>query len=125
MSGKIDILNCGAGHSEVKIDVSDPIALARSERIIQDMLRRGYVLFITGPDNALVRVERFDPTKHVYIIGEGPLYAGESNPAAEVPREYPSAAEPVKRGPGRPKKTTREVPIGEAHVTAIARTAGG
>lgn len=135
MKGKIDILNCAKGHAEVHVDAADPISLARSARIIEDMLRRGYVLFINGADGALIRVEKFDAEKKVYIIGDGPLYAGEV-PAAEPERRNPLCGEvkaPIthppgqapRRGPGRPKKGTREVPMEKAHATAIPRTAGG
>ena len=118
--GKIDILNCSKGHAEVHIDAADPIALARSARIIEDMLRRGYALFIAGADGALIRVEKFNPETKCYIIGVGPLYAGEVPPAQE-PGEV--AKPPGKRDYRRQK--TREVPIAAAHTTAIPRTAGG
>lgn len=116
--GQIDILNCAKGHAEVHIDTADPVSLARSSRIIEDMLRRGYALFVSGDDDALIRVEKFDAAKGVYVIGDGPLYAGETPPAKEI-------AEPPKpKGkPGRPK--SREVPVAAVHTTAIPRTAGG
>lgn len=117
--GQIDILNCGEGHAEVHVDNSDPINLARSARIIGDMLRRGYALFIAGQDGALIRVEKFDAEKNVYIIGDGPLYAGET---PEVEPESPN--------PNRPKrayktKGSRAVPVEKVHTTAVPRTAGG
>ncbi len=127
MKGQIDILNCGTGHSEVKVDTSDPIALARSERIIQDMLRRGYVLFITGKDNELIRVEKFNAENHTYIIGDlgEPPRISEPEPERRNPLCGEVVPSPGKPARGRPKKGTKEIPIGDAHVTAIARTAGG
>lgn len=124
MKGKIDILNCGEGHAEVHIDDSDPISLARSARIIEDMLRRGYALFIAGADGALIRVEAFNPQTKCYIIGDGPLYAGEvpEAPSQRAPVTHPPGEAPRR---GRPKKASREVPISAAATTAIPRTAGG
>lgn len=103
----IDILNCGHGHMEVRFNEKDPLELERAKRIIGDMLRRGYVLFVEGADKALIRVERFDAEKGVYIIADGPLYAGEDE--GVWPDEPAPAATAEKRKPGRPKKGTREV----------------
>lgn len=119
----IDILNCGAGHAEISFATGDPIELERGKRIIEDMLRRGYVLFIEGDDKALIRVVEFNAAKGTYIIADGPLYAGDQpDPQApELPATSDAATSP-KRGRGRPR---REVAIGSVKTTAIARSAGG
>jgi hypothetical protein len=124
----IDILNCGTGHTEVRIDQSNPIEIERAKRIITDMLRRGYVLFVEGPDHALTRVERFDPEKGVYIIadlGEPEIHllppgveGAPLSPAAPEPQPMPTG---LKRSRGR----KAEVPMTSTRATAIARTAGG
>lgn len=69
-AGTLDILNCGAGHLELKLTDKDPIEIERAKRIIQDMLKRGYALFIHGKDKALIRVKKFDPKKLVYVIAD-------------------------------------------------------
>jgi len=75
MTPGLDILNTGRGHAEVTFDHQDPIELERGKRIIEDMLRRGYLLFIQGDDGAVVRVESFDGERGRYIIGDCALYA--------------------------------------------------
>lgn len=126
MKGQIDILSCNDGHAEIHVNASDPISLTRAERIIQDMLRRGYALFVTGADGALIRVKSFDPVTKCYVIGDGPLYAGEVTPATE--ERKPATARQLdtpprtkgKRGPG-----PRKVPVADVHTTAVPRSAGG
>lgn len=130
----IDILNCGTGHTEVRIDRSNPIEIARAKRVIMDMLRRGYVLFVEGADGTLIRVENFDAEKGVYIIGDlGEPPASASPMPLQVTQEsvplpdpliiHPPGEKPQRRGRGRPRKT--EVPMDQVRTTAIARTAGG
>lgn len=41
----IDILNAGLGHMEIRFNSEDPLEGVRAERIIADMLKRGYALF--------------------------------------------------------------------------------
>lgn len=117
----IDILNCGRGHAEVHFDNGDPVELERGKRIIEDMLRRGYVLFIEGADKALIRVESFNAERGTYIIAEGPLYAGDQPAVIEPEATAAAPGVPSKRKPGRP----REVDIAKVKTTAIARSAGG
>lgn len=120
MTPGLDILNTGHGHMEISFDKGDPMELERAKRIIADMLRRGYVLFIEGEDKALIRVEHFDPEKGVYIIADGPLYAGDQ---AEVVTHAESVpATPRRRG--RPPKSVA-VPMEKVRATAIGRSAGG
>lgn len=110
-TGGLDILNTGAGHIEVRYDLNDTIEVERAKRIIEDMLKRGYVLFIQGKDQELIRVESFDAVKGVYLIADlGDPIEGTSLPAK------------AKRGRGRPKK---EVKMTEVKATAIGRSAGG
>lgn len=124
MSPGLDILNTGTGHTEIRFNGDDPFDTVRAGRIISDMLRRGYVLFIEGQDG-LVRVDSFDPKKSVYIIADGPLYAG-TEPEPATPDSPSADPTPDPHGPrrrGRPRKT--EVPITQVRATAIGRSAGG
>lgn len=135
MKPGLDILNTGHGHAEIHFDNTDPIELERSKRIIEDMLRRGYLLFIEGDDGKVIRVESFDAKTGRYIIGDCALYAGADplHPEPEEPNTAqnevrPSTGEftpPVKRGPGRPRKTKGAVPMEKVRATAMGRSAGG
>lgn len=115
----LDILNTGKGHAEVNFSIEDPIELERGKRIIEDMLRRGYLLFIHGDDGKMIRVESFDAKSSRYIIGDGALYAG-SEPLEPQTTEEP-ASEPKRRG--RPRKAA--VPMTSVRATSIGRSAGG
>jgi len=129
MEPGIDILSTGSGHIEIRFDGKDPMEVERASRIIQDMLKRGYALFIHEGET-VVKVQSFDPAKNVYIVADGPLVAGTpeqaqektSEPASELtPAEQAAGDAPRKRG--RYKK--REVKVTEARATAVGRTAGG
>jgi hypothetical protein len=113
MIGSIDILNTGHGHLEIVVDKSDVAKLELARRVIKDMLRRGYALFVHGEGNELHRVRRFDEKADRYVIAAG----------AEVEAEEPKdrTLPPLKRG--RPR--TRAVDISGAKVTAVGRSAGG
>lgn len=120
--GQLDILNCGEGHLEIKFDKGDPVETAKAEHVIKDMLRRGYALFIEGPDKTLIRVQEFDEKNSAYII------AAEATEPAEVGE---STGQPIPpglrgtRGPGKGRRRTQSVSIHGAKTVAIGRTAGG
>ena len=119
----LDILNCGAGDLEIRFTKDDPIEIERASRIITDMLRRGYSLFVPGDDGRLVRVQKFDPKQMTYTIACGP-----TEPVPEKLEEYESietsfkAAEKKKRG--RPAKS-KTVHMASTKATCVGRTAGG
>lgn len=119
MKPGLDILNTGKGHAEVNFSLDDPIELERGKRIIEDMLQRGYLLFIHGDDGKMIRVESFDSKTGRYIIGDGALYAG-SEPL-EPTTETPPPATGKRRG--RPPKAA--VPMTTVRATSIGRSAGG
>lgn len=127
MKPGIDILNTGKGHAEVNFSIEDPIEMERGKRIITDMLRRGYLLFIHGDDGKMVRVESFCEKTGRYIIGDGALYAGSEPIHPEVVQlteatpESPTSPEPKRRG--RPPKAA--VPMATVRATSIGRSAGG
>lgn len=97
-TGGLDILNAGSGHIEIRYDTNDTAEIERAKRIIEDMIKRGYSLFIEGEDGALTRVESFDAKSGAYVIAE----------------------KGKKRRPHGVK-----VPMAKAKVTAIGRTSGG
>lgn len=131
MTPGLDILNTGRGHAEVTFDHQDPIELERGKRIIEDMLRRGYMLFIQGDDGAVVRVESFDSKTGRYIIGDCALYAG-AEPLGPLPKAVPTSATesaaPATDAPKRqrrPSKVKGAVPMTAVRATAMGRSAGG
>ncbi len=52
----VSVLNCGAGDMTFSFDEHDPQECARAERVVQDMLKRGYILFAVV-DGKHVRVK--------------------------------------------------------------------
>lgn len=137
--GKIDVLNTGHGHLELKCDPANPVEMDRAKRAVADMLRRGYVLFVEGGDGALIRVEQFDEKHGKYIVSDVPgalewkvpeelkpigeailASAAETRPVDEVQGPGPVIE---KKKPGRKPKVS--VPMEKAKVTAIGRSAGG
>ena len=109
--GSLSVLNVGKGDVEITFDKDDPLEIERAKRIIQDMLRRGYSLFIEV-DGKLKPVKKFDPAREVYKIADGALYVGDQMEAAGTGKR------------GRPKKTV-DVPMRKTRATGVAPTAGG
>jgi hypothetical protein len=106
-AGQIDILNCGTGHTEIRITEDNPIEMERAKRIIQDMLKRGYALFVHGTDGALIKVKKFDPEHMTYIVADGATVPPEAEP------------EPI------PKTKLRRVKASRVRSTVVGRSAGG
>ncbi len=121
MSAGIDILNTGAGHTEIRFDNGDPLELERAKRIITDMLRRGYVLFVEMGDKKLSRVQAFDAERGVYIIAD--LGEPPESPVEVAGVDETGAQVIERRKPGRPRNT--EVSMTKVKATAIGRSAGG
>lgn len=129
----LDVLNCGMGHLEIRFNAQDVIELERAKRIIQDMLRRGYALFINDSDGKLTRVKKFVYETGTYIIADGPstfdievepdtLAESISNPPV-LPVPDDAAIPPKPRG--RPKKGEKIVQMTQTKATVIGRSAGG
>ncbi|HEY6154669.1 MAG TPA: hypothetical protein VIW07_13090 [Candidatus Udaeobacter sp.] len=120
LAGQLDVLNCGEGDLKIVITENNPIEIERAKRIITDMLKRGYALFIHGEGDTLIRVKRFKPDTLTYIIADGPTVAPEP---LEEPEAMPEPVQLPKRGRGRPR--TREVKATETKATVVGRSAGG
>lgn len=117
----LDCLNVGEGDMKFTFDADDVQEVVRAERIVKDMLRRGYMLFVET-DGKLARVLDFNPKTASYVIADGPEASptpvSEDEPAVELkPEEKPAK----KRG--RPRKS--EVPMKGAKTTSVPRSAGG
>lgn len=99
-------------------DENDPQECARAERVIKDMLKRGYLLFARIKDKT-VRVMEFDAKTREYIIADGP----ESSPRDFDEGDPKLKDSELKKHPGRPRN--KRVPARGTPVTGVARTAGG
>lgn len=120
MNGSISVLNIGKGDIKITFDKNDPIESERAKRIIMDMLRRGYSIFLRDADNKLHKVETFDPETECYIIADGALYAGDQADLRVVDRiKVPAPTVDGKR------KSRKGVPMRKANAIGVGPTAGG
>lgn len=67
--GELDVLNCETGHIHIKFDKADQAEVEKARRIIGDMLKRGYAVFVEV-DGKTKQVREFDPTTDDYIIDD-------------------------------------------------------
>jgi hypothetical protein len=134
MSGTVGILNVGAGDTKLVFDPKNPMEALRSARIVRDMLRRGYALFVEVERDGEKRFERALD----FIEGTGEYVIADLEPtAAAAPQEMTTDAEieaaprpeaatstasapTLRRGGGR-----RAVKASSTRAVAVARTAGG
>ncbi len=129
--GDVGILNVGAGDTKIVFDPANPDDMARSAAIVQDMLKRGYVLMVDvgNVDDqgrpVLARALRFDPERCEYIVaGFTPVeeirHVQDSNSRPETElQESPSITRKARR------QGTRRVAASKAKGIAVPRTAGG
>lgn len=117
--GVLEVLNVGSGHLTLTFDKGDRPELERAKRVVQDMLLRGYAIFVqVGED--LRPVRRFDPKTATYYITDAP---GPGAPAAGAPEACRRCGRP--RHKGRCRKAEIAVPMVQARATAVGRSAGG
>ena len=64
------ILNCQEGDIKVSFDKDNPQEAARAERVVKDMLKRGYIIFVYDDDGKLHRATAFDANSNEYIIAD-------------------------------------------------------
>lgn len=115
----IDILNTGTGHTEITFTGDDSTEKANAARMIGDMIRRGYGIFIHGEGGVQIRVHAYDPEKHCYIVhepGEDPTAAAVAHP----PEHYTPKGKLKKK-----YQNLHHVPVQTVRTTAIGRSAGG
>lgn len=141
MAGEIGILNVGAGDTKISFDKNNPAELARSARIVRDMLRRGYALLVevTAPDGSksYTRVYDFIEDTAEYVIADlDPTIAAREDTKDDLQVEPPPEASPEPaakghKGPGRgnrsaqPGRGKRKIYASETTGVAVARSAGG
>ena len=100
-------------------DSDDPQEVARAQRVVEDMLARGYILFVEV-DGKLNRVKRFNSKNNCYVIADGAT----ATPSKSDPERVTATSPALRRPRGRPRKGT-EVPAAKHKATGVAPTAGG
>lgn len=152
--GVLEVLSIGKGDLKLTLDGKNPEDVDRARKLIEEMLAKGYSIFVEGDDGP-VRVKRFNPKRMTYIISE--LVEEEAPAEAQCPSCHKRLAAPkydlssgawprhrVSRGnsafcpqEGQPldapavprdertRKRERHVPVAGSRATAVGRTAGG
>lgn len=106
--GELDVLSVGQGHLRVTVDDKDPEGIDKARRMIEDMLKRGFSIFVET-DKGLRRVKKFNPQRMTYLVDD-----------------VPDEGELEKTRPTKLTKTPKkEIPVSKAKSTAVGRTAGG
>ncbi len=132
--GQLDVLNCGRGHLQIKFDKRDEDDRDKARRVIRDMLKRGYLLFVEI-DGEQHRVKEFDAERDEYILKD-PVDVDGNEKIAETSVEFKdeqSWAKTAAGGEDQTKKshpplkeiTRRRAKMQHHRATAIAPTAGG
>ena len=126
--GTLSVLNCSAGDMKFSFNSADPLEAARAQRVVEDMLKRGYMLFVEvhQDDNPkkpklLRRVQGFDPQTTEYILADGPGLPTEAVPTIEPAAPAETPAKPEKKGKGKKSRVSAK----EAKAHGVAPIAGG
>lgn len=124
MPGEIGILNVGAGDTKLVFDASKPDEVANASRIVKDMIRRGFALFIEIGQNEkgpiYQRAHDFDEATAEYIIA-GPASDQEEKTDGRKPTSAPRPRNTRQKG----GQTKRRVPASTTNAVAVARISGG
>jgi len=134
-TGSVGVLNVGAGDTKLTFDKSNPIERARAARIVKDMLRRGYVLFIQIDDGAKYqRVLEFNEEQCEYIIADiDPEIAVpeqrkglDDGPSIETETHHENASPSPGTGTRKRGRSKRAIPAETTkNAVAVPRIAGG
>ena len=110
--GMLEVLSVGKG--DIKLTIGSPEEVDDARKMIEEMLRKGYGIFVET-DDGLARVKEFNPKRMTYII-------------TEVVEDADEVSEPDAAAAPAPKKARtrkREIPVAGSSAKAIGRTAGG
>lgn len=132
MAGKLDVLNTGAGHLKIVVpDNATEIDKVNYERVITDMLKRGYLLFVEHKGQH-IKIDHYDSRTGEYILANYPLahQAAEELQAGDVRKSAStSSGESAVQTSGTKAKAGKKgrprLSANKANVTAIAKSAGG
>ena len=103
--GMLEVLSIGKGDIKLTIDPGKPEDVENARKMIEEMLRKGYGLFVEGPSGRLTRVKKFNAKRMEYVITEVVEHA-ETKPVGKRTRE-------------------KKIPVAGSKAKAIGRTAGG
>lgn len=127
--GMLEVLSVGKGDLKIQIGDSNDDR-ANAQRIIEEMIRKGYTLFVETADGPL-KVTKFLPDKMAYLVADTPGVVPEpeeapDEPADEMPEDeaVPAPDKPAAKPVSKPGRR-RKVPVAGSRTTAIGRTAGG
>lgn len=121
--GELAILNCREGDMRFSFDKDDPQELERAKRVVEDMLRRGYIIFV-DVGGKLRKVTKFDAKRGEYIIADGPLYSGDEN-GDKNQEEIPEPKKPKTKAKEKAAKGTKRVGMRSSKAVGVAPTSGG
>lgn len=116
--GVLDVLSIGHGDVKLTLDTGDPEDVERARQLIEEMLRKGYSIFV-DTDDGPTKVQSFNPKRMSYSIVDTTANALPAPPETKALGPGPQPAKPKR---GRPKK---EIPVAGSRATAVGRTAGG
>lgn len=134
MTGMLGILNVGAGDTKLTFDPNNQEDMARAARVVTDMLRRGFALFVEVGENErgplYQRVHKFDEATCEYIIMDSvPATDSEvedHDRGKQSGRKAKGEGAGTKGSSRRGGRTAeRRIPASEAAGVAVARVAGG
>lgn len=119
MTGTIGILNVGAGDTKLSFDKNNPKERKRAAKIVDDMLKRGYAVFVQVGEKdgepLYQRAHAFNPETCEYLIFGDP-----EDDDSEGPKNEQKSA-PRRRTAATPKRVAAEA----TRAVAVSRSAGG
>lgn len=112
--GSLSILNAGEGDIAITFNKDDATDADRAIKMLVDMQKRGYGIFVRMEDGTYARAESIDASRGVYVVTLPDLVTEPSDEKA------PAKA---KRGGRRGRR--KEMPVTRTHAVGVARSAGG
>lgn len=153
MTGELRVLNVGAGDITITFNNTDVDETDKALAMLQDMLKRGYLVAVQLPDGTYARARQIDPTRGRYIVTVPTHIVTHELPPApeadlpELPPAPEAAAADIEQhlcacgcgAPVLPGKTwvkghhkrkraatqTVSVPVQKTKAVGVARSAGG
>ena len=110
MIGTLSVLNVAKGDFEIRFDGAQPAEVEKAGKIVNDLLRRGYAIFIHEGETTK-KVLSFDPAQCCYIVPD----------LDSILSEAPAKG----KGKAKAAKATKAVPAAQAEAVAVAPVAGG
>lgn len=124
MTATLAIPSVGEGHIEVKFDNKDVAETLRAERIVEDMLKRGYIIIVETAPGEWERATSFDPKTNCYVLADGPSDQ-ERDYDANSPTSTGLKSETTTKSKAKAKGRSRRVPAKSANAVGVSKTAGG